>query len=276
MRLAIGSYAYRWAIGIGDAIGPTRLSAANLVRYAARHGVPVVQIADNLPLHLQPEAELAALAAAMAEHGVALELGFGGISPGQIRTYLDLADRFDVCLMRVAPDAADAATPPAVLIAALAQIEGELARRNVVLAIENHFHLPSSRLREIVAGVGSRWIGVCLDVANSIAVGEWPEQTIDLLAPYAVNLHLKDYQVKLDPHGVGMTFMGAPLGTGRIDAVGVLRQMADVRGDMTVVIEQWSPQGKDFADSCTTEERWLAESLGYARHALTQLEGEHK
>jgi sugar phosphate isomerase/epimerase len=276
MRLAIGSYAYRWAIGIGDAVGPTRMTPAGLVEHAARQGVRCVQIADNLPLHLQPDRELKALERALAVHGVDLELGFGGISPVLLGTYLDLADRFGVKLLRVAPDAADAASGQGELTARLRTMGTELLRRNRVLAIENHFHLPSPRLRDIVVAVASPAVGVCLDVANSIAVGEWPAQTIELLAPHAVNLHLKDYRVTLDPHGVGITFGGAPLGQGLIDPVAVLRRLRPVRQDMTVVLEQWAPRGRNFEESCDIEERWLIESLETARAAMARAEGEQE
>ena len=50
MRLGLGSYAYRWSIGIGDRIPLRPLTPTDLARRAHRHGLSVVQIADNLPL----------------------------------------------------------------------------------------------------------------------------------------------------------------------------------------------------------------------------------
>ena len=55
MEIGIGSYAWRWAIGIGDAVPAQPLTPVDLVRRTRAHGLSLLQIADNLPLHLLPQ-----------------------------------------------------------------------------------------------------------------------------------------------------------------------------------------------------------------------------
>ena len=63
MRLGIGSYAFAWSIGVPGRAPPRPMTAFDLVAMAVDLGVGVVQICDNLPLHLLTEPELDRLAA---------------------------------------------------------------------------------------------------------------------------------------------------------------------------------------------------------------------
>ena len=58
------------------------------------------------------------------------------------------------------------------------------------IAIENHFAFPSTRMANIIKLVGHDHLGACLDVANSICAGEWPDETIDCLSDHTINLHI--------------------------------------------------------------------------------------
>ncbi len=50
MRLGLGSYTYTWAVGVPGHPPARPLTAPDLVRRAAAHGLRCVQVADNLPL----------------------------------------------------------------------------------------------------------------------------------------------------------------------------------------------------------------------------------
>ena len=266
MRLGLGSYAYRWSIGIGDRIPLRPLTPADLARRAHRHGLSVVQIADNLPLDRQSDMALDELKVAARQVGVAIELGFSGLTSGRIHTYLDLAERLDARLIRASPDAADSHRAPEAIADEIIGVEPRLESSGVKLAIENHFHLPSPMLRRIVEAVSSASVGVCLDVANSIAVGEWPAETIRVLAPFAFNLHLKDYRIEIDPYGVGLSFVGAPLGAGLTDIPGVLSVVAG--RDCSVILEHWLPWAGSVEVSAAAEEEWLAIGVAAVRKVI--------
>jgi len=267
-RLGLGSYAFRWSIGIGERRPPVPMSAAEVLEAAAALGFELVQYADNLPLHELPEAELETLGERAAALGLVLEIGQQGADMELLARYLDIASRLGASLVRLALDAADAAEGQDALRRAFDRAAESAAARGVTLAIENHFGFPSERLASLITSVDSEHLGVCLDVANSICAGEWPEETIGRLAPYTVNLHLKDYDIVPDPHGVGFRVLGTPLGEGRLDIGEVIATLEGARRDYNVVLEHWLP-GDDGLDALAAREReWIARSASVARERL--------
>ncbi|MBD0258148.1 MAG: sugar phosphate isomerase/epimerase, partial [Cytophagales bacterium] len=60
MQLGISTYTYPWAVGVPGSEPPVPLTAPDLIARAGEHGIPIVQVGDNLPLHTLPASELAA------------------------------------------------------------------------------------------------------------------------------------------------------------------------------------------------------------------------
>ena len=265
MRIGIGSYAYRWGIGRGAHVPARPLTPIDLLDKAVRHGVDLVQYADNLPLDRLSSGELAALAAAAGERGIGIELGAEGLNRDVLGSYLEIARVLNAPLVRVAPSAADAGKDNAAIAAEIAAVLPGYADQQVTIAVENHFHVPSPRLVDLVQQVDNPRFGVCLDVANSIACAEWPKQTIALLAPFAVNLHLKDYRLVLDPHGVGLSFTGVPLGQGLTDIEGVFAALGAAGREVDVILEHWLPFSGDEAETLRLEDEWLEISIAALR-----------
>jgi sugar phosphate isomerase/epimerase len=82
-------------------------------------------------------------------------------------------------------------------------------------------------------------------------------QTIDILAPYARNAHVKDYRLVLHPDGIGGHLIGAPLGESRLDIDAVLAALRGIgRDDLGVILEQWCPRGRDEETTVQMETRW--------------------
>ncbi|WP_108397528.1 sugar phosphate isomerase/epimerase family protein [Devosia submarina] len=263
--LGIGSYAFRWHVGIKDRVPEQPISAADILDHAARLGVKLVQFADNLPLHTLGKREIEDLAGQSRDLGITLELGMTGCDPALVRQYLELARRLDVSLLRIAPTAEESAASDDAIAVMFTRLLDECRSAGVTLAVENHFHLPSPRLVHIIASVANDTLGVCLDVANSIACQEWPLTTIDLLAPFAVNLHLKDFRIALDPHGVGGSFVGTPLGQGRFDPATVFDALERHSRQVNTILEHWLPWQGDFAATKAMELAWLEQSVAAAK-----------
>jgi len=268
MELGIGSYALRWAIGIGEVVPDKPATPADLVYAASQHNVRLVQFADNICLARVSPASLDALSTAVQQTGTRIELGTSGLRSETIAPHLELVGRFDAKLLRVAPDTEDAETDAGRVVARLRQFVPMLEASGVTLAIENHFHFPSPYLRRIIEDVGSSQVGVCLDVANSIAVGEWPSETISILAPFAVSLHLKDYRIAVDPHGVGMRVVGTPLGEGIFDPDTVFDALDKASREVDVILEHWLPFHTALPQTIAREKEWLRRSIAFARHLL--------
>jgi 3-oxoisoapionate decarboxylase len=113
-------------------------------------------------------------------------------------------------------------------------------------------------------------LGICLDVANSIVTQEWPRETIGLLAPYAINLHLKDYRIVLDPYGVGFSVVGAPLGQGRMDVPAVFEALSAAGKDVNMILEHWLPIASTPEETFRLEDAWLAQSVQTARQFISR------
>lgn len=268
MKIGIGTYAYRWGIGRGSFVPERPLTPSDILDKAKEHGVDLVQFADNLPLSTFSNAELSDLSRKAKSLGITIELGAEGLNADVIGTHLEIAAALDAHLVRVAPSAVDATRTNEAIAADIAAVMPACQAQNVTIAVENHFHVPSPRLIDLVTRVASPQFSVCLDVANSIACFEWPRETIALLAPHAVNLHLKDYRLVLDPTGVGMTFTGMPLGEGLTDIDGVLDALAGK--DLNIILEHWLPLAADPAQTLHLEDEWLARSITAIRDRLSR------
>lgn len=262
----LGSYAFRWSIGHKDRRPDQPMTAIEVLDVAAAHGLGVVQYADNLPLHRLTAADLDTLASTARAKGIALELGTQSFDPDEVRRYIEIGQRIGAGILRVALDAADAERPIPDLAAEFQTLLPALKAAGIRLAIENHFNFPSLRVVALLEHVNDDVLGVCLDVANSICAGEWPMETVKILAPHTINLHLKDYVIQPDPYGVGFSIHGTPLGTGRTDIEAVLDALN--RRDMSVIYEHWLPWPGSFEAARQAELDWTRESVSILKNSL--------
>jgi L-ribulose-5-phosphate 3-epimerase UlaE len=94
-----------------------------------------------------------------------------------------------------------------------------------------------------------------------------------MLAPHAVNLHLKDYRIALDPHGVGLRFVGVPLGQGRMDTAGVFDALRRNGRDVSVILEHWLPRAETPEATFAAEDDWISQSISAARQSIASHAG---
>ena len=268
MRLGLGSYAYRWSIGIKDQVPDRPMTPFELLEAAAGYGLDVVQYADNMPLDRLSEGDQHRLRETAAANGIALELGTQSFKDEEVSLYLEIGERLGAKILRVALDAGDARIPVPELAERLKPLLAKARAAGIRIAIENHFNYPSPRMVDLLETAGDDTLGVCLDVANSICAGEWPEETVRLLAPHAINLHLKDYVITPDTYGVGFQIHGVPLGQGRAPIGWILDQLAHCPADMSVILEHWLPMNGDAAAARAQETPWLDQTVAAARTFL--------
>jgi sugar phosphate isomerase/epimerase len=272
MKVGLGSYAFRWSIGIGDYRPERPMGPVELLRAAADAGAEVLQFAENLPLDQARDETVADLAQAARATGVSVQLGTNTLDAGHVERQAALAAALDAGLIRIAPAVADMEGGADDLVRRLREVGDTFAALDCVVALENHFLLAPAVLADLVARTDHPFVTVCLDVANSIANGEWPERTIATLAPYAGNLHLKDYRVALDPHGVGLSIVGTPLGEGRMDLDLALEAVAALPRAVDIIVEHWLPRAT-FAshdEARRIEADWSARGVDAARRRLRQ------
>lgn len=275
MRLGIGSYTYVWAAGVPGYPAPSDpLTPFGLLERAAKLGVRVVQIADNMPLHVHPEGELADLVRKARRQNVQIEVGTRGIQRDHLLEYLEHARRFRSPIVRTLIDdesrqerhlrhpSAEAA------VEALAAVAADFERAGVHLAIENHDRFKAAALLEMIEQTGSDFVAVCFDTANSIGCIEGPEAVLQVLGTRIVNLHIKDFQVFRPPHNKGFVVEGRPAGQGMLDLPRLLAQIGRYSARASAILELWPPPQRTLDESIALEDRWADESIHYLRQLI--------
>ena len=263
MRLGIGSYTYTWAIGVPGHQPDKRLSLPGLLDKAVNLGFSVLQIADNLPLHQVSEEELNNLVATSAKHQITLEVGARGLNAEHLARYINIAVKCHAPILRFVIDGKDYEPDEATIIAIIKDHVHALEKYGIKLALENHDRFKAKTFARIVEKVGSPWIGICLDTANSLGYGEGFDQVLEVLAPLTINLHIKDYTVSRLHHMMGFLVEGTPAGKGMLP----IPQLLDVVGAHgrceSAILELWTPPEKHLDDSIAKENRWALESIDY-------------
>lgn len=263
MVLGLSSYSYGWAVGArGDGL-PGSLDEHGLLDRCAEHGLKLLQIGDNLPLHEVEDARVARLAERAGREGVSLEVGARRLTVGRVAEYAGIARRIGAKLIRFVIDDPGYHPTPAAVIEVLKESVPLLD--GAVLALENHDRFPARILRGIVESTGSDRVGICLDTANSLGAGEGLETVLRELAPLAFNLHLKDFTVTRLPYLMGFTVEGRPAGGGVLDIPALLRSLSPHGRCATAVLESWTPPESRIEDTLAKEAVWVGLSVGYLR-----------
>ena len=261
MRLGLSSFIYRYAIRGATGLAKP-LTAVDLLERAAALGLQVVQFCENLPLARLTAAEREELLDASQRLRVGIEVGTRGLNITALLAHVDLAAGAGSSALRLVLDATDLD----VIHEALRPVLKRCREREVVLAIENHFDLRTAALAELVRRLEDRWLGVCLDTANSTGHLEEPMETLAALGPYVAQVHLKDYAVEKAPIAYRIT--GCPLGQGRLDPAAVLRAVMDGGRTPDVFLEQWMEPEDGLEETLAKEQDWVEASVRTARSYL--------
>lgn len=268
MKLGISSYTYTWAIGVPGSLPSQPLGAIDLLDRASDLGVSVVQVVDNLPLDKLSEAELCAFEQHAQQLELDIEVGTRGIAPEHLTRYLELAKRLKSPILRALTDTHDHQPDEAEVLAILRRMVPEFERADVVLAIENHDRFPTATLVRILKAIDSKHVGICLDTVNSFGALEGPAVALNALAPWTVNLHLKDFTIQRASHQAGFAIEGRPAGQGRLDVPWLLQGLRDAGRDVNAILELWTSPEKDLAATIAKEAEWVVTSIEYLRQLI--------
>jgi sugar phosphate isomerase/epimerase len=108
-------------------------------------------------------------------------------------------------------------------------------KRQVSLAIENHKDFTAEEMVALMREKQSRWLGVCLDTGNNIALLDDPMGVVEALAPYALSSHVKDMGVAPYPDGFLLSEM--TLGQGVLDLRRIVDTIRSARPDTRLTLE---------------------------------------
>lgn len=261
MKLGLSSWAYAWAIGVPGREPANPLRACDLVCRAHDLGLSLVQIADNLPLERLAGSELADLAALSASLGVAVEIGFRGLNRERLEQAVHIAGVLRASLIRFVLHGPDANTTPQNAVALLRAAGPELREIGAIVAVENYERFAASDFAYVAEQVGPDLAGVCLDTANQLGRGESLEAVTAALAPYTVNLHVKDFIIRRMWHNLGFTVEGAPAGEGMLSVAALADRLQPFGRCRSAALELWTPWRESLQATIALEKEWVATSL---------------
>lgn len=268
MRLGISSYTYTWAAGVSGSMPENPLSAIRLIDKAVSYGLSLVQIADNMPLeNLLPDG-LTQLRSYASERNVAIEMGGRGLIPDHAMKCLKTAELLGSPILRMVIDSQGFEPDLQTIISIIRDLVPELKSRNIRLALENHDRLKAREFEYIIQSAGSEMAGICLDSVNSMGAGEGFETVSEILIPYTINLHIKDFRISRASHKMGLVIEGTPAGKGMLNIPELVAKIREKGRCESAILELWTPPEKTIAETIKKEEVWASESIDYLKQIM--------
>ncbi len=220
----------------GVSVQTQRLDAYGLVSLASAWGMTKLEMPLTALLPGASGADLDRFRETLQEAGLSLTVDSGVIDEQALAALLPLAARAGARIVRAMPsDVLEGARAGlevgwaaylAELCHRLDRLKPSLEAHDLVLAIENHQDATSDDLLTLCEAGGER-VGVTLDVANPLAVGEDPLAFAHKVAHRVRNVHLKDYRVY--PTESGYRLVRCALGEGAVplkELIRLLRELA--------------------------------------------------
>jgi sugar phosphate isomerase/epimerase len=262
MTIGLSTYAYFWQAA--DRVDDP-LTLPDMIARTAELGVEVFQICDFPQVAELDGAELRRLRDLARAAGICLELGTRGVDPGHLARWLDLAGALDVTTVRSMVNTAEHRPSRDEARALLERALPHYEAAGVRIALETYEQVPTAVLTDVVAGIGSPSLGICSDPANCVAALEHPAQVVDRVAPFVLNMHVKDFRFTRQAGWVGFNLVGAPLGEGLLDYDAMVARIDPDPATVNQIVEHWLPWQGDAVTTCETERRWTEHNLSYLR-----------
>lgn len=244
------------------------MEATDLLQYAACKKIGYVQFGDNLPLHHLTENEKNQLQETAAALRVNIEVGTRRLTKEHVLQYLLIAKCLKSPFLRVVIDDEGYHPCEEEVMREIKQLLPYLQEANVVLAIENHDRFPAKSLEQIIRRTDEKWVGICLDTANSLGAAEGHKEVLRVLAPYTVNLHIKDITIQRLPHKMGFRVEGCAAGRGLLNIPEIISTLKPYSRCNTATLEVWSVPEASIEDTLKKERAWVEESINYLKTIL--------
>lgn len=241
VRLGIGSFAFRYAIGFNGFEPDRPMDAICFLNESHNLGFKGIQLCENLRYSTWNDSELLAVKRRATELGMFLEVGMNSVSKESLNRHLDIAELLSSNFVRVVlgegsplPEK-DCDRLKYRAIDAIRAVLPRCRQQGIKIGIENHFDLPSKELLEIVQTISDDHIGLILDTTNGLGFVEPPEKTMDLFEGHILSVHLKDFEIKKIEAGYMMT--GTELGKGNLKTGYILSTVFKHNPVVSVIME---------------------------------------
>jgi 3-oxoisoapionate decarboxylase len=267
MELGISTYTYTWAIGVpGYPEMKNPMNAVELLKKAKEHGVNVVQLCDNLPLHRLSLEEMNEIKRTAEDLCLNLEVGTRGVEPEHLRRYLDIAQFLSSKILRIILQKNDDYVDIDEAYERIKEVLPEFEDKRIYIAIENHERHKVEELAFLVKRLDSPYVGICLDTVNSFGALEGPEYVIRTLTPYTINLHYKDFEIKRLDHKMGFQVTGTSAGSGMLDIEFVIGELNKYKKDFNIILELWTPFSGTVEETIAKESAWAEKSIKFLKN----------
>jgi sugar phosphate isomerase/epimerase len=198
-------------------------------------------------------------------HGI--EYGTSAQSERDLLEWLGVAARCAHPTMRIVighwqvRDVANAWQQVRGTVPALRRLAASAARDGVVLAIENHTDVTAKQLAWLLDEVDSSSLGVCLDTANAVRIGDDLIEAASLLSSHVIAVHAKD--ISGDDWHPSSGPRSVALGTGVLPVEAVVREIAAARPECRFLVElaHLGYEDVDEDSLVAADIRWLRDLL---------------
>lgn len=120
-------------------------------------------------------------------------------------------------------------------VAVLREASQAASDMGLKIAMENHADFTVRELASVLARVGSPAFGLTVDTANLAFDMDEPLRLAQIMAPYTLTTHFKNYRVIRTPQGLALE--NCSLGEGDIDQAAIAELLARYRPDLHLNIE---------------------------------------
>ena len=268
MHLGISSYTFPWAIGIPGHIPAYPLDEYGLLNKAIEYHVNHLQFGDNLPLHLLNDQELTDLIRRAREASIQLEVGMRGLIQENVIRYIEIAKKVQSRFLRIVIDDHDFEPDEEQVIEKIKNLIPELKKANILLAIENHDRFSARSLERIIQKTDDKYVGICLDTANSLGAGEGIKEIVEILSPYTINLHIKDFRIQRLSHKMGFIVDGCISGKGMLQIPWLIEKLEKFNRCQTATLEVWSNAESNTEQTILKERQRADQSIEYLKQFI--------
>ncbi len=125
-------------------------------------------------------------------------------------------------------------------------------RHKLPLAVENHKDWRIDEMLAWLRRLDSKYVGICLDTGNSIALLEDPHAVVEAYAPWTLTTHFKDMDVR--EYDEGFLLSEVPLGQGYLDLSRIMATVHKVRPQARLNLEMITRD--PLRIPCLTKKYW--------------------
>ncbi len=268
MKAGIGSYAFRYAIGFASFPSQERMTLSRILEYCNKEKIEVMQVSDNIPLHIMSDIELQDALSLSEKYGIELEIGTTGFSCSHLKKYLEISQFLHSKVLRTVLNAGNM-NGREDISKQIRQLIPLLESSSITLAIENHFDLTPFELRQLIDKINHPLVKICIDPLNSISLLWGMQETLGQLKRHIVSAHLKD--VKVERKGTGFLISGCPLGEGEAKIASFINQVYRANPKCNIFLEQWMDPWETMEQTIEEEQKWVTDGMIYLNNIISSL-----